>query len=151
MKTPKSLATKSLAPKSLAPVAFALAAVLALDASAQPAPAPAAKPATAPRACFWRRNIDNFAAADDSTLYLRTNIKDVYELKLFAHCFDLDWVHRVGLESIGGFESNICEGPNPGIDVVVRDIATGRQRCPITAVRKLTPAEIAALPKAARP
>jgi hypothetical protein len=138
--------------KTLAPAAFALAAVLALDASAQPAPAPVpVKPTKTHQACFWRRNIDNFAAANDSTLYVRANISDVYEMKLFAHCFDLDWVHRVGLESIGGFEPEICEGPNPGIDVVVRDIGIGRQRCPITAVRKLTPPEIAALPKLARP
>jgi hypothetical protein len=136
--------------KTSAPAMFAFAAVLAFSASAQPAPAPA-KPPSAPHACFWRRNIDNFAAADDTTLYLRTSINDVYELKLFAHCFDLDWVHHVELRSIGGFEPQICEGPNPGVDVVVRDIGIGRQRCPITGVRKLTLAEIAALPKQARP
>jgi len=138
--------------KTLAPAAFALAAVLALDASAQPAPAPApAKPAKAARACFWRRNIDNFAAVDDTKLYLRTNVHDVYELQLFSHCLDLDWVHHVELNSFGAFEPMICEGPNPGIDVVVRDIGIGRMRCPITGVRKLTPPEIAALPKQARP
>jgi len=138
--------------KTLAPAAFALAAVLALSASAQPAPGPApAKPAKTARACFWRRNIDNFAAVDDTTLYLRANIHDVYALTLFSHCFDLDWVHHVELDSFGQFEPVICEGPNPGIDVVVRDIGIGRQRCPITGVRKLAPPEIAALPKQARP
>jgi hypothetical protein len=138
--------------KTLAPAAFALAAVLALNASAQPAPgAEPAKPAKTQHACFWRRNIDNFAAADDTKLYLRANIHDVYELTLFSHCLDLDWVHRVGLDSFGEFEPMICEGPNPGVDVVVRDIGIGRMRCPITNVRKLTPPEIAALPKLARP
>jgi Family of unknown function (DUF6491) len=136
--------------KTLAPAAFALAAVLALDASAQPAP-PLAKPAKPAQACFWRRNIDNFAAVDDTKLYLRANINDVYELKLFAHCLDLDWVHHVELDSFGDFEPMICEGPNPALEVVVRDIGIGRMRCPITAVRKLTPPEIAALPKLARP
>ena len=138
--------------KTLAPAAFALAAVLALDASAQPASTqPPAKPAKTAQACFWRRNIDGFAAADDTKLYVRANINDVYELKLFAHCLDLDWVHHVALDSFGAFEPMICEGPNPGIDVVVRDIGIGRMRCPITGVRKLTPPEIAALPKQARP
>jgi Family of unknown function (DUF6491) len=138
--------------KTLAPIAFVLAAVLALDASAQPPPAALpAKPPHPPHACFWRRNIENFAASDDTTLYVRADIHDVYELKLFSHCLDLDWVHRLGLESIGGFEPEICEGSNPGVDVVVRDIGIGRQRCPITAVRKLSPPEVAALPRQARP
>jgi hypothetical protein len=138
--------------KTLAIPAFALAAVLALGASAQPAPPPGAAPAKPPpRACFWRRNIDNFAAADDTHLYIRANVRDIYELTLFSNCFDLQWVHNVGLESIGGMEPDICEGRNPGVDVVVRDIGIGRQRCPITAVRKLTPAEAASLPKSARP
>jgi hypothetical protein len=57
----------------------------------------------------------------------------------------------VALDSFGAFEPMICEGPNPGVDVVVRDIGIGRMRCPITAVRKLNPAEISALPKQARP
>ena len=136
--------------KTLAPAAFALAAVLALGASAQPAP-PAAKPAKAGPACFWRRNIDGFAAVDDTRLYVRANVGDVYELKLMTHCLDLDWVHRVALESLGGFEPMICEGSNPGFDVVVRDIGIGPMRCPVIAVRKLTAPEIAALPKGARP
>ena len=136
--------------KTLAPVVFALAAVLALGASAQPAP-PAAPPAKHANACFWRRNIENFAAVDERTLYVRVNVSDVYQLTLFSDCLDLDWVHRVGLRSIGGFEPNICEGANPGVDVVVRDVGLGRMRCPITQVRKLTPAEVVALPKSARP
>ena len=36
-------------------------------------------------------------------------------------------------------------------DVVVHDIGIGRQSCPVTGVRKLTPDEVAALPKNARP
>jgi hypothetical protein len=138
--------------KTLAPAALALAAVLALDASAQPAPTPPpAKPAKPAQACFWRRSIDGFAAVDDTKLYVRANINDVYELKLFSHCLDLDWVHRVGLESFGAFEPFICEGSNPGVDVVVHEVGLGHMRCPIVAVRKLAPPEIAALPKLARP
>jgi uncharacterized protein DUF6491 len=139
--------------KIATPIAAALAAAaaavtLAVSATAQPPPAkPAAKPA---HACFWRREISNFAAHDDEHLYVRVGVHDVWELKLFSHCFDLDWVHRVELSSIGGFEPTLCEGSNPGVDVLVRDVA-GRQRCPIVAVRKLGPADVAALPKDARP
>jgi hypothetical protein len=139
--------------KTLAPAALAFAAALSVSAAAQPSPgaSPAAPPVKHHPACFWRRMISGFGASDDNTLYVRVGVRDVYELKLFSNCFDLSWVHRVGLQSIGGFGSDICEGTNPGIDVVVRDIGIGRQRCPVTSVRKLTPPEIAALPKTARP
>jgi hypothetical protein len=137
--------------KTLAPAAFAFAAALALTASADPTAGPTTKPAHAPRSCFWTRMVSNFAASDESTVYVRVGVSQVYELKLFSNCLDLDWVHHIALRSVDGGESDICEGSNPGVDVVVRDIAIGRQRCPITGVRKLTPAEVAALPKDARP
>jgi hypothetical protein len=139
--------------KTLAPAAFAFAAALSVSAAAQPPPdGPAAgPPARHAHACFWRRMISSFGASDDSTLYVRVGARDIYELKLFANCFNLSWVHHVGLQSFGGGESSICEGPNPGVDVVVRDIGIGRQRCPVTSVRKLTPPEVAALPRTARP
>ena len=58
-------------------------------------------------------------------------------------------LHHLALVSHGS--SLICEGPNLDVDVVVRDIAAGRQRCPVTSIRKLTPDEVAALPADARP
>jgi hypothetical protein len=132
--------------KSLTP---ALAPLAAVSAAALLAAALAAPPRPAP-ACFWIRNITNFAASDTSTLYLRVGGNQVWRLQLFSNCIDLDWVHHLAIRS-RGVGSNVCEGPNPGIDVVVRDIAIGRQSCPVTDVRKLTPDEVAALPKNARP
>lgn len=129
---------------SLVAVSAAAIAAPTGPAIAQPAP-PKASPA-----CFWVRNVDGFAANDTTTLYLRTNMNQVWELKLFSNCLNLDWVHRLGIRNRGA-GSNVCEGPNPGIDVVVRDVAVGRQSCPVTNVRRLTPDEIAALPKNARP
>lgn len=144
-------APQSMKRPALAPAAVAFAAALALSAAAQPPP-PSAAPARPPaaRACFWIRNVDNFAATDSTTLYLRVGVSQVWRLKLFANCFNLDWVHNVAL-SARGVSSNVCEGPNPGIDVVIRDRAFGRQRCPVIDVQKLTPDEVAALPKNARP
>jgi hypothetical protein len=132
--------------------ACALLAVLALGASAQ---SPLAQPTGAPRqpkprpSCFWTDRIENFAAHDEQNLYLRVGVRDVYQAKLFSNCFEIGWVHRIALISRGS--SLICEGPNLDVDVVVRDVATGRQRCPVTSIRKLTPDEVAALPKDARP
>jgi hypothetical protein len=138
--------------KLLPSAAFVLAAVLALGATAQ---SPSAQPIGVPPlpkpkpACFWTSRIENFAAHDDQTLYLRVGVRDVYQAKLFSDCFDISWVHHIALVSRGS--SMICEGPNLDVDVIVRDIAAGRQRCPITSVRKLSPDEVAALPKDARP
>jgi hypothetical protein len=138
--------------KILPPAAFVLAAVIALGAVAQ---SPSAQPIGVPPlakpkpSCFWANRIENFAAADEQNLYLRVGVRDVYQAKLFANCFDIDWVHHIAL--VSRTSSLICEGPNLDVDVIVRDIAAGRQRCPVTSVRKLTPDEVAALPKQARP
>src|SRR5580704_416360 len=120
--------------KFVATAAFLAAASLALVASAQPPPgAPPPKPA--PAACFWPSSINNFAAVDEENLYLRVGVRDVYRAKLFANCLDLDWVHHLALVSHGS--SVLCEGCNLDTDVVVRDIGIGRQRCPVTDLRKL--------------
>ena len=137
--------------KSLAPALAALAAAAAAAVVATHSERAAAQPQRRPAsACFWIRNVTNFAANDTRTLYLRVGGNQVWALGLFSDCFQLDWVHRVGLRN-RGISSSICEGPNPGLDVVVRDVAVGRQSCPVTSVRKLTPAEAAALPPLARP
>ena len=130
----------------LATVAIAMA--LAVGASAQP-PASSPPPPKPRPSCFWANRIENFAAVDDRNLYLRVGIHDVYRAKLFSTCFDIAWVHRLALVSHSS--SLICEGPNLDVDVIVRGQAVGRQRCPVTDIRKLTPDEVAALPKGARP
>jgi hypothetical protein len=135
---------KSFAPVAIAAAAAVLASGLTLSATAQPSPKPSP-------ACFWQRSITNFAANDTSRVYLRVGGNQVFELTLFANCLQLNWVHRLAIRSRGS--SNVCEGPNPGLDVIVRDSGgiPGGQRCPVTGVRKLTPDEVAALPPQARP
>lgn len=136
--------------KTLATASIALAATLALTVGASTGPTASAAPTpSAPRSCFWVRDVNNFAAADDENVYIRVGVKEVYQLTLFSHCFNVDWVHHLGLFS--HVSSNICEGTNPDLYVVTHDIGIGRQRCPVTSIRKLTPAEVAALPKLARP
>jgi hypothetical protein len=134
--------------KILAAAALAIAAAMAVGASAQPPGG--ARPPPKPRpSCFWTNRVENFAAVDEQNLYLRVGIHDVYRAKLFSDCFQLDWVHHLALISRGS--SLICEGSNLDVDVIVRDVAAGRQRCSVTDIRKLTPDEVAALPKGARP
>jgi hypothetical protein len=99
-----------------------------------------------PRDCFWTRNANGFAAQDDHTLNVRVNSRDVYQFEMMGHCPDMDWNNRIALVSRGG--SNICTGMDAE---VVTHSPIGPMRCPVHSVRKLTPAEVAALPRKARP
>jgi uncharacterized protein DUF6491 len=138
------IAMKIFAPASLALIGAVFLA--AAGAAGQPAPAnaPPARPF-----CFWTRSVANFAAVDTHNLYLRVDRGDVYQLKMFGNCLDISWVHHIALRTRS--TSNVCEGRNPDLDVFNREVGIGRQRCPVLEVRKLTPDEVAALPKGARP
>ncbi len=105
-----------------------------------------AKPA-ARNQCFWTRNVTGFAAPDDHTVYVRVNYRDVYRLDLMVACPDVNWNQRIALVSRGG--SNICSALDA--EIVSHATGIGRQRCPVKTLTKLTPEEIAALPKHAKP
>src|SRR5438128_7660287 len=134
-----------LAPKVAAIAAAAAAALTpALD-----APSAAAKAYAPGRACFYSRNIEGFNAPNDTTVYLRVSTRDVYEAKLFAPCIDIDWSQRIAMRSRGS--SWVCEGRGAvDLEFITRSPA-GRQTCQVTSVRRLSPAEIAAMPKKYRP
>ncbi len=100
----------------------------------------------APRECFWTRQADGFAAQDDHTVNVRVSVRDVYQFKLLGSCPDIDWNQRIALISRGG--SNICSGMDAEF---VTHSPIGPQRCVATAMHKLTPEEVAALPRKARP
>jgi hypothetical protein len=124
---------------------------LALAASATPAslarsPVEPEAAAKAPRQCFWTRQITNFASDDPNVVHVRVGVKDVYRLEMFGPCLDVDWNNQIAVVSRGG--SNICSGLDAEI---ISPSQIGPHRCPVREVRKLTAAEIAALPKRARP
>ena len=116
---------------------------LATSASAKSPLEPASKPA---RQCFWTHQVDNFASSDDRIVNVRVGIKDVYQFEMFGRCLDVDWSDRIALVSRSG--SSICTGLDA--EIITRS-AIGPQHCPVRNIRKLTTAEIAALPKGARP
>ena len=138
-----------------------LAAVLSIGlagaAVAQVQPAATEPPATkveatkadaagAQRTCCFNRDIRGFAAADDKTLYLRVRSKDVYRLDMMGRCPDLDWENRIAIDSRGS--SSICNAMDA--TVLVRG-PIGIHRCPVKAITRLTPEEVKALPRKARP
>jgi hypothetical protein len=99
--------------------------------------------ASAPRQCFWARNVSGFSAVDDDTVNLRVGVKDHYQLELAGACPDVDWAHKIAIRARGG--SSICVGGDAEV------IAPGPQRCLVRSVRKLTPQEVEALDARARP
>ena len=110
--------------------------------------APAANAASSRDTCFARRNVESFNAPDDHTVYLRVGVNAVYRLDLMTHCLDLSFRQNIGLEDqpAGAFICSPLEAT-----VVYRAAGGIPQRCPVTAIHKLTPAEAAALPKKDRP
>ncbi len=131
--------------------ALSIAASIGLVAASAAAPGfarspeePAAK--SAPRQCFWTRQVNNFASDDDRVVNIRVGVKDVYQLEMFGPCHDIDWSQSIAIRSRGS--SYICSG----LDAETIPPSTlGPQRCQVSKIRKLTAEETKALSKRARP
>jgi len=94
--------------------------------------------------CFWKRNINGFQAPDSRTLYVRVGVSDIYRLDLMNECTGLSFRQGIGLETIPPGDGQICSATQA---TVVYNDSGIRNRCPVSAIHKLTPAEVAALPK----
>lgn len=114
------------------------AAVLAVL-TATPALADVAKPKPDRSACFRPADIAGFMVIDDETVDVRISPKNVYRLKLFMPAPDIDWSQRIGIDARG--QNWVCSGMEAEIIVPGN---TGRQRYPVSDVRKLTLEEIKA-------
>ena len=104
------------------------------------------KPAKSRGQCFWTDQVNNFASDDNRTVNLRVGVSDIYQLEMFGRCQDVDWSQKIAVVSRGG--SSICTGLDAEI---IAPTPIGPQRCAVKTVRKLTPDEVKALPRRARP
>jgi hypothetical protein len=102
--------------------------------------------AKTPRQCFWTRQVNSFASNDNRIVNVRVGVKDVYQFEMFGRCQDVDWSNNIALVSRGS--SHICTGLDAEI---IAPSPIGPTRCPVSKIRKLTPEEVKALPKGARP
>jgi hypothetical protein len=135
-------------------LALIAAATLGLSAAAMAQTEPKPQPdkpdgkaaASGQKSCFFSRDVRGFAAPDDKTLYLRVRAKDVYRLDMKGRCPELDWEHRIAIDSRGS--SSLCSALD--ITVLVKN-PIGVSRCSVETLTRLTPEEIAALPKKSRP
>jgi hypothetical protein len=122
-------------------------AALAQSTSSQPTSSQPASRSTSSQSCFYDRDISNFNAVSDSTVYLRVGVSKVYRLDLMSPCTGLTYRQRVGIKTTPGSRW-ICSPLDA--EVVYSDNGFP-QRCPVTGLHALTPAEVAALPKKDRP
>jgi hypothetical protein len=127
----------------------ALAAALVGMHSCQIAAAKDAPPAPKydAKQCFYTRFVDSFAAPDEHNLYIRVGVRDVYHFEMFGPCPDIDWNQSLALVARPG--PWICDGMEA--EVISHQTGLGPQHCFVKHMRKLTPEEVAALPRRARP
>jgi Family of unknown function (DUF6491) len=114
--------------------------LVATGGRSQPAPA-APKPE---QACFWAHNVNGFNAPNEKTVYIRVGVNEIYRLDLMYDCTGLTFRQDIGLEREPAGDSFIC---NPMQATVVYHDGAIPQRCPVTAIHKLTKDEASALPK----
>jgi hypothetical protein len=113
--------------------------------------APAAAFAASGDACFRTRDITAHRKADDHTLNLKVGVKDVYRLTTKSSC----------LVGMSPSDALVVQAPPSGLvckaidlDLAIRQSgagAVGATPCLVDSIVKLTPAQVAALPKGQRP
>ena len=91
--------------------------------------------------------VNGFAAPDDHTLNVRVGVRDVYQFQMLGPCPDIDWNQRLALVSHSG--GRICSGMDA--DVITHSPGIGSPALRGARMHKLTPEEVAALPKDAKP
>ena len=97
--------------------------------------------------CFFNRQVNNFTASnDDKTLYVKAG-RDTYRMETFGRCLDLSNSLNIGLDSHPS--SSICSAQD--VTIIVHSNGMGVQRCAVRTLVKLTPEQVAALPKGDRP
>ena len=102
------------------------------------------------RQCFSIQQVNNFRQGGPDQVFLRVGRNDVYELNSVG-CTDLDFAVRLALvpDGRGLAGSRLCT--DDWARVIVPGSTSQTSVCRVRISRKLTEAEIAALPAAHRP
>ena len=112
-----------------------------LTACAPMTPSPASDGSEA-RQCFRASQANGFHPIDRDTVHVTSGADEVFELELMGACPEIDWSLSIGIRPTRG-SSFICRGLDAELIVPSR-LGAGPQRCPVRAVRKLSPEEVAA-------
>ena len=129
-------------------LAILLAAATALAVASTPA---AAAPKAAARSCFRTADIGNHTVGDDHTMYLSVAGKSVYRVTMRNTCLGgVSSTDPIELNARAGSQA-VCEAADLDIRTTLAGGGGLPSRCLIDEVVKLSPAEVAALPKKAKP
>ena len=120
--------------KAILVLTAALAVGIVVPAFAQPAQAP---PSAAQSACLRFGEIYDWKAQDNRTLIVEDNLHKKFKVALVGPCPSLTFKERVGFQSRDAMRLTCMR---PGDNVIVRNMGSGTQRCPIRSVAAYTPA-----------
>lgn len=120
--------------------AAALALGLAGAVGSALADAPAAKPRPA---CFFSRDWSGWRSPDDHTIYLRVNVRDIYRVDLASGASALTWPDSHLVNEIRGTDM-ICRPIDLDLKVVQDGVS---EPLFVKAITRLTPEQVAAIPK----
>ena len=132
---------------------FTVAAAVAALVVAACAPMVSVEPQdrAAARACFLPQTTINFTVDRDTTAYIRAGRNEVYELQS-GGCRGLGAARSLSLSSISSQGSRVCVGDTVGVTTAGPSLANeNNSACRAQVVRRLTEAEVAALPSRLRP
>jgi Family of unknown function (DUF6491) len=113
----------------------ALAVATAFSAAAQPG---------AKDSCFWTRDLRNHTVADDHTLYFDVGGRSVYRVDMAGSCL-------AGVTSSDPIVLRDRPATGQICNKLDLDIRVRGAGCIVSGITKLTPQEVAALPKRVRP
>jgi hypothetical protein len=93
-------------------------------------------PSVSSRACLRFGEIYNWKALDNKSLMVEDNFHNKFRVDLMGTCEGLQFKERVGFKSAGSVSLTCMSA---GDDVIVRNVGTGFQRCPISSIKAWAP------------
>ena len=100
-------------------------------------------PRTSASQCLDTELATDFRQGGDRTIYVTDRRGPTYELRSFGNCNSLDFALSIGLRGDMGPGDRLCVGDRGHL--VLQDTRT--QTCRVEVVRRLSPDEVAALPR----
>lgn len=106
------------------------------------AQSPTMPPSASKLPCLRFGEIYNWKALDNKSLMVEDNFHKKFHVDLMGTCEGLQFKERVGFKSAGSVALTCM---SPGDDVIVRNVGSGFQRCPIS---RITPETVSPAPAA---
>jgi hypothetical protein len=137
------------APLAASPFALVLLAAAALSGAAVAAEPPAAASTPAASPCFRMSQIRNHRIVGRDTIYMKVGFRDVYKVTTAGSCTAGAMPDETLIMSTVGGMDRICRPID--LDLKIRNSGGFVSPCIVTEIAKLSPEQIAALPKKSAP